>query len=363
MAHDRRHFSRQTVKPPVYVSLGPGRGSLLFDLSEGGLAVEVHGVPLSGQIVPVVFDLPETQSCIETICHVAWRDRLGARAGLEFLDLTETLQQQIKEWLSRRLPLAKRQDMSTRPEISETKQPGSRFTPRGAKNQVASAEEVGLISVEQRRRAATSADAYAFRPRSAVIQPRRTSEVWLREQKAVVGKAGRGEKRWEMVLEARRVPWWFAGAVLFLGLLFIVGYVLGRGQHHPETRVATPVGKDAARSAEASSPPAKAESAFPGLEMSFEAPPSPRGTVVLEVAAVPRESEAMAVVEALRKKNFPAILLMPDPDRYYRVQVGPFADTRSATIAMRKLEKEGFKPTIRRPGLDGERVSDQEPRP
>ena len=311
------------------------------------MAVVVHGVPLSGQIVPVGLDLPEIKSSIETIGHIAWRDKLGTKAGLEFLDLSEVFQQQIKEWLSQRTLVGKPQDMVTQPEVSETEQSGSLATQHDMKRQDIPSEAADLMLVEQPRDSSTPAYEHLIDSRSAVIQPRRTSETKLREQKAVAEKEGRGGKSGEMILEVRHALGLFAGAVVLFGLMFILGYVLGRVQHYPQTDAVTPVDKETLRPAEASSPPAKARPAASVAESSFEAPLIPRGTVVLQVAALTRESEAVALVAALRKKDFPAFVLMPSADHYYRVQVGPYADTRSAHMVRRRLDKEGFKPIIK----------------
>jgi len=332
----------------VYVSLGPRRGGLLHNLSEGGLAVEVRGIPLSGQVVPVAFDLQENKSCIETISQIAWRDKLGRRAGLEFLDLPEICQQQIKEWLSQRTFVGKHQGMVTQPGVSETDQFGSLPTQHDLRRQDTPSEAADLMLVEQPHDSPSATYEHLTDLRSAVIQPRRTRETKLREEKAAVEKEGRGGKSWEIILEARHAPGLFAGIVGLFGLMFILGYFLGRGQPYPQTSAITPVDKETVYPAEASSPPAKARPGACLAESSFEAPLIPRGTIVLQVAALTRDTEAEALAEALRKKEFPAFVLMPSADQYYRVQVGPYADTKSAHMVRRRLEKEGFKPIIKR---------------
>ena len=54
---------------------------------------------------------------------------------------------------------------------------------------------------------------------------------------------------------------------------------------------------------------------------------------MLQVAAVIREGDTMALAQALQQKKFPAFVITPGTDKYYRVQVGPYADTQSATSA------------------------------
>jgi cell division protein FtsN len=38
----------------------------------------------------------------------------------------------------------------------------------------------------------------------------------------------------------------------------------------------------------------------------------------------------------------------PSADKYYRVQVGPYPDGKSASAGLHELQKAGFKPIIRR---------------
>lgn len=70
--------------------------------------------------------------------------------------------------------------------------------------------------------------------------------------------------------------------------------------------------------------------------------------MVLQVAALTVEKDALKMAQELQQKKFPAFVLAPGPDHYYRVQVGPFTDAKSADKARAALEKEGFKPIVKR---------------
>jgi len=72
------------------------------------------------------------------------------------------------------------------------------------------------------------------------------------------------------------------------------------------------------------------------------------GAIMLQVAAVQREGDAMALAQALQQKKFPAYVITPGPDKYYRVQVGPYSDNQSASNARHDLEANGFKSIIKR---------------
>ena len=77
-------------------------------------------------------------------------------------------------------------------------------------------------------------------------------------------------------------------------------------------------------------------------------PAIPRGALVLQVAAMKRQSDAVALAQALQQKKFPAFVLPPGASHFYRVQVGPYADPQSADLARQKLESQGFQAITRR---------------
>jgi cell division septation protein DedD len=74
----------------------------------------------------------------------------------------------------------------------------------------------------------------------------------------------------------------------------------------------------------------------------------PTGAITLQVAALLNQPDALALAQALQDKKFPALVTTPTADRYYRVRVGPYSDMQEATVARRELERQGFKPIVRR---------------
>jgi hypothetical protein len=105
-----------------------------------------------------------------------------------------------------------------------------------------------------------------------------------------------------------------------------------------------PVNPPGNRSAQ---PPASSAKNAPAGGM-IGAPPIPKGSMVLQVAALTNEVDALKVAQELQQKKFPAFVLAPGADHYYRVQVGPYTDAKSADKARAALEKEGFKPIVKR---------------
>lgn len=207
-----------------------------------------------------------------------------------------------------------------------------------------------------------------------------------------------GKRGGDMVLESRHLIGIFLLMVVISGVVFTLGYVLGRSQYYTQVRAAasgtkllaqpelaptkptstpsatsrtgtpaptgipTPSDWDLYRGTEPKSAeqlPTHAKSATatnnPGkpvqpssrpvaakTKLLTNSPQTPRGATILQVAALTREDEALALAEALQQKKFPAFVLTPGPDHYYRIQVGPYANARSAARARRRLEREGL---------------------
>jgi cell division septation protein DedD len=85
-----------------------------------------------------------------------------------------------------------------------------------------------------------------------------------------------------------------------------------------------------------------APSARPG-KSNLNAPLIPSGAIVLQVAALVKQDDALAIAGNLQKKHFAAYVQTPQKDKFYRVQVGPFKDKKAADAAKKGLENEGFK--------------------
>jgi cell division septation protein DedD len=80
----------------------------------------------------------------------------------------------------------------------------------------------------------------------------------------------------------------------------------------------------------------------------FQAPKLNKGSVVLQVAAVTHQGDAMAMADVLQQKHFPSFVVTPTTDNFYRVQVGPYPDVPSAEAAKQSLDHAGFIAIIKR---------------
>ena len=54
-----------------------------------------------------------------------------------------------------------------------------------------------------------------------------------------------------------------------------------------------------------------------------------KGSIVLQIAALTHESDALAMADALQQKKFPSFVVTPTTDNFYRVQVGPYPNETS----------------------------------
>jgi cell division septation protein DedD len=218
--------------------------------------------------------------------------------------------------------------------------------------------------------------------------------------------ASRKSSAGERVLEGRHVIGLFFLMLLFSGVFFTLGYVMGRNQLDSQVRassthgndtllplkaepsakpnkspVSTPGNSDPATDAGAppstewefyragdknssndhlkAAPPASSSTQPKAIATSAKSAPSPagrptatasaipRGAYLLQVVALRTESDAVSVANELRKKKFPAFVQAPQGDKYYRVQVGPYADLKAMQTAKKGLETAGFKAIIK----------------
>src|SRR5271169_2636686 len=69
----------------------------------------------------------------------------------------------------------------------------------------------------------------------------------------------------------------------------------------------------------------------------------------VQVAAVTRQEDADALVEALKKKQYPAFTASnPSVDKFYRVQIGPYADFKDADAMRARLIGDGYRPIVKK---------------
>ncbi len=75
----------------------------------------------------------------------------------------------------------------------------------------------------------------------------------------------------------------------------------------------------------------------------------PASDYFVQVAAVSKQDDAQALVEALKKKTYPAFVAANSTtDKLFRVQVGPFTDIKDAEAMRSRLINDGYSPILKK---------------
>jgi len=222
--------------------------------------------------------------------------------------------------------------------------------------------------------------------------------------------SGKRSSAGERVLEGRHVIGLFFLMLLFSGVFFTLGFVMGKNQlegqvraattraaetslplkpepsaRHGKTNVSTPgpsdnsnsesesnpapptpdwefyhageknSANDHLRSSPAQSDATKAKAVATSAKSPVPAAPkaiasssnASHGSYYLQVAALRNENDAVSLANDLHRKKILAFVQPPLGDKYYRVQVGPYSDLKSAESAKTGLEAAGFKAIIK----------------
>jgi DedD protein len=72
------------------------------------------------------------------------------------------------------------------------------------------------------------------------------------------------------------------------------------------------------------------------------------GAYSVQVAAVSKQEDADALVDALKKKSYPVYVATMATDKLFHVQVGPFGDIKDAEAMKSKLLGDGYNPILKR---------------
>ncbi|MFB3815217.1 MAG: SPOR domain-containing protein [Terriglobales bacterium] len=196
----------------------------------------------------------------------------------------------------------------------------------------------------------------------------------------------------EITLGTGRLLGLFFGLVLLCAVFFSLGYGLGRKAAAPPVPIAggetitidggangvkpaavgqvTPSKPDCAATPEgcgeanAAAAPAEdgngksaetgesAGEAAPVAEQSATiAPPEivkPGMGYIVQVAAVSKQQDAEALVEALKKKQYAVFIAMAGSDNLFHVQIGPFSEQKDAEAIRSRLVADGYNPIVKK---------------
>jgi|HubBroStandDraft_6_1064221.scaffolds.fasta_scaffold00022_14 DedD protein len=120
----------------------------------------------------------------------------------------------------------------------------------------------------------------------------------------------------------------------------------------PATATQAPASSPGASSTAASSPGAPTSQGQPSSQTAN--PPDPMATLptagyFVQVAAVSKQEDADSLVDALKKKQYPAFVATNSAtDKLFRVQVGPFTDIKDAEAMRTRLINDGYNPILKK---------------
>lgn len=87
----------------------------------------------------------------------------------------------------------------------------------------------------------------------------------------------------------------------------------------------------------------------PGANLPDPMAAIPAGGYFVQVAAVSKQDDAEALVDALKTKQYPAFVAANSPgDKLFRVQLGPFGDIKDAEGVRTRLINDGYNPILKK---------------
>ena len=163
----------------------------------------------------------------------------------------------------------------------------------------------------------------------------------------------------------------FFGLVILCAVFFGMGFSMGRNsvKAGPEllpSPSASPTNRPSANAGKAADQPAPtsdskstqpqpapdasstSSSQSPTSDQAATQPPPSGPGYFVQVAAVSKQEDAEALVESLKGRQYSAFIVTPSPDKFFHVQVGPFADIKEAESMRAKLVSDGYNPILKK---------------
>ena len=69
---------------------------------------------------------------------------------------------------------------------------------------------------------------------------------------------------------------------------------------------------------------------------------------MVQVAAVSRREDAEVLKDALRRKQYPVLVINVPTDKLFHVQIGPFSDPKVAESMRSRLQGDGYNSILKR---------------
>jgi septal ring-binding cell division protein DamX len=322
MVPDRRQYQRLTPSAPQLVLLDESKYSLLFDLSEGGLAVEGFAAHNPDRALSLEFDMPEGSCCVQAKAEIVWTSDSGYRTGFRFVELSDNSREQLRNWVS--ATSASRSGAVG----AEEAQPNLRSEDPEAAGPIRVMDDRQPERYAEQRPAESS-----LFPLQPALKPRFQRPFAIEDDD--VAPEG----------SALHLASIFVAAVVLSSIAFIMGYYWHAGRPRtpvkPSTAISQPLARSDSATSSTTTAPSAAQNAIPPM-LPLDTP-----GFVLQVGAMGQESNADALSNDLRKKNFSSFVFHRGTDPLYRVAVGPYTTQSAAIRIQHDLEQEGYKPILK----------------
>lgn len=178
----------------------------------------------------------------------------------------------------------------------------------------------------------------------------------------------------EITLGTGKMLLLFFGLVALCAVFFAIGFSLGRNSvlktPLAETAATTPPPTDVRPAAAKSTPMVESQMPAPQKQDATQgatdvatpqaqtvasnvpdAAPTPAGVTngyYVQVAAVSKQEDADALVDALKRKQYPAFSANTASDKLFHVQVGPYGEIKDAEAMRAKLVSDGYNPILKK---------------
>jgi cell division septation protein DedD len=322
--------------------LGDNATGLILNISEGGLCVQTEEEIAANRTLPLRLPSLRSPGWVQAQGRIVWQNEARNVAGIEFVDLAEDAQREVRTWLSFGSSLQElRGNWAADP--MATGDPA--YSDSGPLDVAAEQEQPDLPLSDTLRQPLSSApltagpnidtdvfdQALINPPPPRSISPLAASALAiLLILLAVV--AGRHAN------QVRGIAGWFSRKTVAP-----VPDVHSSGTGH-----GSGVAPEPPASLTEVPPPApaplRAQTAGPNIPSAPSASQKagPGAKFALQVAAMKEQENAAQLTQSLRSKNFPAFISRRPGEHLYRVLVGPYPDNQSARAAQNALEKEGL---------------------
>jgi DedD protein len=188
------------------------------------------------------------------------------------------------------------------------------------------------------------------------------------------------DKDTEITLDVFKLLALFFGLVALCGVFFGLGYAWGAKSAKPNPLDSAPVAASgaerpsagkitdndpastpASKSKLAKTPAATKETSgespeidspeaekVPAISAPTQPVATPGGSYFVQVAAVSKQEDADALVDALKRKQYPAMISGTSGDKLFHVQLGPYGDLKDAESMRIRLVTDGYNPILKK---------------